>query len=446
MKDGAMMSATVAEATRSDSATVGHETQRAASRIETGAGALSAAEVAACRADFPILSEKNARGLPIAYLDNAATTQKPRSVLDTLAHYYEHDNANVHRGVHLLAERATTAYEASRKRIARFINAASEREIIFVRGATEGINLVAASLGRILKPGDEVIVSTMEHHANIVPWQFLRDQLGVVLKVVPIDERGVMDLDALDGLLTERTRLVSIGHVSNALGTINPVRRVIDTAHAAGAAVLLDGAQAIPHMDVDVQALDCDFYVFSGHKMFGPTGIGILYGKEAWLERLPPYQGGGDMIEHVSFERTTFNELPYKFEAGTPHVAGAIGLAAAADYLDGVGRGRIAAYEQRLLDHAHRRLAEIPGLRIIGQAAEKAAVVSFVLDDVHAYDMGVILDQQGIAVRTGHHCAMPVMEYFGLPATTRASMAFYNTTDEIDRLADALTMARTLLA
>jgi cysteine desulfurase / selenocysteine lyase len=395
-------------------------------------------DVKRIRKDFPILHQE-VHGKPLVYLDSAATAQKPQVVIDALVGYYTADNANVHRGVHRLSERATEAYEGARGRIQRFLNAAHSREIVFVRGTTEGINLVAQTYGRrAVGQGDEVVITALEHHSNIVPWQMLCEEKGAVLRVVPIDDAGEVDLPAYERLLGERTRLVAVAHVSNALGTIVPVRPMIDAAHRRGIPVLIDGAQAAPHMPVDVQALDCDFYTFSGHKTCGPTGIGVLYGKTALLEQMPPFQGGGDMIKSVSFEKTVYNDLPYKFEAGTPHIAGAIGLGAALEYLEGLGLDRIAAYEHELLVYATERLARIPGLRLIGTAREKAGVLSFVVDGIHAHDVGTILDREGIAVRTGHHCAMPVMTRFGLAATARASLAFYNTREEIDALAGAL--------
>jgi cysteine desulfurase / selenocysteine lyase len=402
-------------------------------------------DVERVRGDFPILDQQ-VHGYPLAYLDNAATTQKPRAVLETLDYYYRHDNANVHRGVHALAERATGDYEAARESVRRFINARSTREIVFVRGTTEAINLVASSFGQGLREGDEIILTEMEHHANIVPWQLLRERTGIVLRVVPITPAGELDLDALPGLFSARTRLLAMIHVSNALGTINPVEHVIAAAREHGVPVLLDGAQAVPHLRVDVQALDCDFYAFSGHKLFGPTGIGVLYGRESRLDAMPPYQGGGEMIRTVSFEKTTFAGLPHRFEAGTPDIAGAIGLGRAIEYLEGMDWASAMAYESRLLDYATESLGAVPGLRIIGQARDKVPLVSFVMDDVHPHDMGTILDHRGLAVRAGHHCAMPVMTCYRLPATSRASMAFYNTFDEIDRLVEALRYARELLA
>ena len=394
------------------------------------------------RKDFPALHQE-VHGKPLVYLDSAATSQKPQVVIDTLVDYYARDNANVHRGVHRLSERATEAYEAARGAIQRHLNAASSREIVFVRQATEGINLVAASFGRaFVGAGDEVVISAIEHHANIVPWQMLCEEKGAVLRVIPVDDRGDLIMEAYARLLGPRTRLVAVTQVSNALGTVTPIKEIIDLAHRQNVPVLVDGAQAVPHQRVDVQALGCDFYVFSGHKAFGPTGIGVLYGREAWLERMPPYQGGGDMIKVVTFERTIYNELPYKFEAGTPHIAGAIGLAAALDYIAGLGLDRMADYEHELLDHGTALLSAIPGVRLVGTARVKAAVLSFVLDGVHAHDLGTILDHQGVAIRAGHHCAMPVMARFGVPATARASLAFYNTRAELHVLAEAIDQAR----
>ncbi|WP_373053321.1 aminotransferase class V-fold PLP-dependent enzyme [Thioalkalivibrio sp.] len=402
-------------------------------------------DVERVRRDFPVLGQQ-VHGHPLAYLDNAATTQKPQTVVEALDHYYHHDNSNVHRGVHALAERATRDFEGARESVRRFINARSTREIVFLRGTTEAINLVASSFGQGLREGDEVILTAMEHHANIVPWQLLRERTGIVLRVVPITPSGELDLDALPGLFGPRTRLLALTHASNALGTINPVEAIIKAAHEHEVPVLLDGAQAVPHLRVDVQALDCDFYAFSGHKLFGPTGIGVLYGRERLLEAMPPYQGGGEMIRTVSFEKTTFAGLPHRFEAGTPDIAGAIGLGRAIEYLESLDWEGAMAHEARLLDHATERLQAVPGLRIIGQAHEKVPLVSFVMDDVHPHDMGTILDHRGLAVRAGHHCAMPVMTFYQVPATSRASMAFYNTFDEIDRLAEALRYAREMLA
>jgi cysteine desulfurase/selenocysteine lyase len=396
------------------------------------------------RADFPILAQQ-VHGKPLAYLDNAATTQKPNVVIEVIGRFYRETNANIHRGVHALAERATSEFEAARDAVRRFLNARSSDEIVFVRGATEAINLVAMSYGARFRQGDEVILSAMEHHANIVPWQLLRERTGIVLKVIPMDERGVLQIDQLPALITPRTRLVAVTHVSNALGTINPVAEIVAIAHTHGVPVLVDGAQAVPHLVVDVQALDVDFYVFSGHKLFGPTGIGALYGKRALLESMPPWQGGGDMIRTVSFAESTFAPPPQRFEAGTPDIAGAVGLKAALDYLAGLDRTAAARYEAALLDYATERLAAIPGLRIIGTAPEKAAVVSFVIDGIHPHDLGTIVDRYGVAIRVGHHCAMPVMTAFGVPATARASFAFYNTLAEVDQLVEALEAARRLL-
>jgi cysteine desulfurase/selenocysteine lyase len=390
------------------------------------------------REDFPILHQE-VHGRPLVYLDNAATSQKPRQVIAALDHYYETDNSNIHRGVHTLSERATAAYEGARDKIKNFLNAGDRREIVFVRGATEAINLVAQSYARPrLKPGDEILITEMEHHSNIVPWQMLCEQTGAVLKVVPIDESGELLIDEFYRLLSVRTRLASVVHVSNALGTINPVEEIIEAAHAQRVPVLLDGAQAVPHVAVDVRALDCDFYVFSGHKLYAPTGIGALYGKAALLEAMPPYQGGGDMIRSVTFAKTEYNALPYKFEAGTPHIAGGIGLGAAIDYVSKIGLDAIAAWEDDLLRYATARAREIPGLRIIGTARHKTGILSFVLDGVHPHDIGTILDHEGVAIRTGHHCAMPVMEHFAVPATARASLALYNTRNDVDRLIAAV--------
>ena len=402
-------------------------------------------DVAAIRRDFPVLA-REVRGRPLSYLDNAASSQRPRAVLEAMTRYYETSHANVHRGVHTLSQEATDAFEGAREKVRRFVNARSTREILFVRGTTEAINLVAQSYGRPrLGPGDEVLITWLEHHANIVPWQLLCEQTGATLKVAPITERGEVDFDAWAALLSPRTRIVALAHVSNALGTVVPVQRFIRAARERGVPVLLDGAQAVPHMKVDVQALDCDFYAFSSHKMCGPTGIGVLYGREALLREMPPWQGGGDMILAVTFERTIYADLPWKFEAGTPAIAEAIGLGAAIDYLEALGMDRIAAAEHELLDYGTRRLAEVPGLRIVGTAAEKAAVISFTLERVHPHDLGTILDHEGVAIRTGHHCAMPVMEFFKVPATARASFAFYNVHAEIDRLVAALHVAREML-
>jgi cysteine desulfurase/selenocysteine lyase len=399
-------------------------------------------DVERVRKDFPIL-QLEVHGKPLVYLDSAATSQKPQVVLDALVSYYTTANANVHRGVHLLSEKATAEYEGARARIQRFLGAARTEEIVFVRGTTEGINLVAQSYGRrSVGPGDEIVITALEHHSNIVPWQMLCEERDAMLKVVPIDDDGQIDLEAYRRLLGPRTRLVAIAHVANALGTILPVKRMIDLAHGRGVPVLVDGAQAVSHLRVDVRDLGCDFYVFSGHKLFGPTGIGVLYGKAELLEQMPPWQGGGDMIKVVTFARTTYSDPPYRFEAGTPHIAGAIGLGAAVDYVETLGRDRIAAYEDELLVYGTRALAAVDGLRLIGTAREKASVLSFVMEGVHAHDVGTILDREGIAVRTGHHCAMPVMERFGVPATTRASLALYNTRAEIDALVQGLRRVR----
>jgi len=415
------------------------------SAVHAAAGEAPALDIAAIRRDFPVL-RRSVRGLPLAYLDNAASSQRPRAVIDAMSHYYENSHANVHRGVHTLSQEATDLFEGAREKVRRFINARSTKEVVFVRGTTEAINLVAQSYGRpAFGPGDEILISWLEHHANIVPWQMLCQQTGATLKVAPIRQSGEVDYDAFAALLSPRTKLVALAHVSNALGTVIPVHRFIAAARALGVPVLLDGAQAVPHMKVDVQALDCDFYAFSGHKMCGPTGIGVLYGRESLLTAMPPWQGGGDMILAVSFEKTVYNGLPYKFEAGTPDIAGAIGLGAAIDYLESLGMERIAAAEHALLVYANERLATIPGLRFVGTAPDKAAVVSFTIDHVHPHDLGTILDHEGVAIRTGHHCAMPVMEFFGLPATARASFAFYNTRAEIDRLVAALHSAREML-
>jgi len=400
---------------------------------------VSPLDVKRLREDFPILHQTVRDGRPLVYLDNAATTQKPRAVIDAIRRYYERDNANIHRGVHELSERATAAYEGARALVQRFIGASSPREIIFTRGTTEAINLVAQSFARPrVRPGDEILISTMEHHSNIVPWQMLCEQTGAVLRVVPIDDRGDLVMDELAARLSERTRLLALVHVSNALGTVNPVREIVALAHERGVPVLLDGAQAVAHARVDVRDLGCDFYAFSGHKLYGPTGIGVLYGRSELLEAMPPWQGGGDMIASVTFEKTTYNTLPYKFEAGTPHIAGGIGLGAAIEYVNAVGLDAIAAYEAELLDYATRGVSSVPGVRLIGTARRKSGVVSFVVNGVHAHDVGTILDQEGVAIRTGHHCAQPVMERFGVPATARASLALYNTRDDVDALVAAL--------
>jgi len=390
------------------------------------------------RKEFPILS-REVHGKPLVYLDNAATSQKPNVVIASERHYYEVLNANVHRGVHTLSQEATDAFEGARDTVRTFLNAAHREEIIFTRGATEAVNLVAHSWGRSnLKAGDEILVSEMEHHANIVPWQMLCEVTGAVLKVIPIDDRGALVEGAAQAMMNSKTRLVGITQVSNALGTVNPVADMIRAAHAVGAVVLVDGAQAVPHLAVDVQALDCDFYVFSGHKLYAPTGIGVLYGKRELLEKMPPYQGGGDMIAHVTFKKTTYNQLPYKFEAGTPHIAGVVGLGAAIEFVESVGLDNIAAHEDRLLTYATQQAEAFEGLRIIGTAPGKASILSFTLKGVHPHDIGPILDSAGVAIRTGHHCAMPVMDHFSVMATARASFAFYNTLEEVDALFVAL--------
>lgn len=419
---------------------------RAANETLTKVPARQAFDALRLRADFPALAQQ-AHGKPLIYLDNAATTQKPRAVIDALLHYYTYDNANVHRAVHTLSERATLAYEGARSKVRQFINAKSDREIVFVRGATEGINLVAASWGRAnVRAGDEILITAMEHHSNIVPWQLLCEQVGARLRVVPITDAGELVMDEFERLINERTRLVGAVHCSNALGTINPVERIIAKAHAVGAVVLLDGAQAVPHMPVDVQSLDCDFYVFSGHKLYGPTGIGVLYGKERLLDAMPPYQGGGDMIKTVSFEKSTYNDLPYKFEAGTPHIAGAVGLGAAADYVTAIGLDAIAAHEQHLLQHATQAMGAIPGVRLIGTAKHKAGILGFTLEGVHPHDIGTVLDHEGVAIRAGHHCAMPVMKRFELPATARASFGLYNTHEDIDVLVRGIRRVQEMFA
>lgn len=397
------------------------------------------------RKDFPILHQQ-VHGKPLVYLDNAATTQKPEAVIQAIVDYYRHDNSNVHRGAHALAERATEKFEQARVKVAQLINAAEPREIIWTRGTSESINLVAASWGRsALKPGDRILVSAMEHHSNIVPWQMIAAQMGATVEPIPVDSTGTLDLDALQQMLDERVRMVACGHVSNALGTVNPVERIVQLAHQAGALCLIDGAQAMSHMRVDVQALDCDFYVFSAHKMFGPTGVGVLYGKAALLEAMPPYQGGGEMIESVSFAGTTYNQLPYKFEAGTPDIAGVIALGAAVDYLQGINRDAAEAHERDLLEYAEARVRELPGITLVGTAAQRAGVLSFLIDGTHPHDVGMLLDQQGVAVRTGNHCAQPIMDQLGIPGTIRASFCFYNTRADIDRLVEALVKAKQFL-
>jgi cysteine desulfurase/selenocysteine lyase len=397
------------------------------------------------RADFPILSEP-IHGHPLVYLDNAATSQKPEAVIEAIAHYYRADNANIHRGVHLLSQRATDEYEGTRAAVQRFIHARSTSEIVFVRGTTEAINLVAQTYGRQhMGRGDEVLITAMEHHSNIVPWQMLCEEKGAKLRVAPMNDRGELLLDEYEKLIGPSTRIAAIAHVSNALGTINPVKEMIRMAHARGVPVLVDGAQAVPHLRVDVQDLDCDFYAFSAHKMYGPTGIGVLYGKSELLDAMPPWQGGGDMISSVTFEKTTYNKLPHKFEAGTPDIAGVIGLGAALSYMETVGIDAIGAHEHELLQYGTKRLEATPGVRLIGIADKKASVLSFVLENIHPHDIGTILDQEGIAVRTGHHCAQPVMDFFCIPATVRASLALYNTKDEIDALVAGIERVKEML-
>lgn len=390
-------------------------------------------DVEEIRKDFPILS-RTVNGKPLVYLDNAATTQKPKSVIDNIAHFYNFENANIHRGLHFLSELATESYEKARLKVKEFLNAMSVSEIVFVRGTTEAINLVSATMCRsgFLKEGDEVIISHMEHHANIVPWQLICKRKNINLKVIPITEEGELDIDEYKNLFTEKTKLVSVVHISNSLGTVNPVKELIEIAHQNNIPVMLDGAQAVPHIPIDVQKLDCDFYAFSGHKLFGPTGIGVLYGKTKYLDKLPPYQGGGDMIRTVTFEETTFDDLPQKFEAGTPNIAGGIGLGAAIDYITQFNREELKNHEDNLLNYTTKKLREIEGVKIIGTAKEKASVISFVVDGIHPYDIGTIIDTHGVAIRTGHHCCQPVMNRFNLPATARASLAFYNTIEEID--------------
>ena len=395
-------------------------------------------DVEKVRADFPTLAQK-VNGKPLIYLDNAATAQKPVKVIETLDTYYREYNSNIHRGVHTLSQKATTAYEAARDKVKNFINAESNKEIIFVRGATEAINLVTQSFGRsTLTADDEILITEMEHHSNIVPWQILCEQTGAKLKYIPINDEGELILDELDKLLSENTRIVSVVHISNALGTINPIETIIKKAHAVGAKILIDGAQAVPHTRVDVTKLDCDFYVFSGHKLFGPTGIGVLYGKQALLEAMPPYQGGGDMIRTVSMEKSTYNNLPHKFEAGTPHIAGVIGLGAAIDYVNDIGLDNIANYENELLDYATRQANSVEGITLVGTAKQKTSILSFTLKGIHPHDVGTILDGEGIAIRAGHHCTMPIMERFSIPATARASFSFYNTCEEVDALFHAI--------
>jgi cysteine desulfurase / selenocysteine lyase len=401
-------------------------------------------DVQRVREDFPILRQR-IRGKRLVYLDNAATSQKPQAVIDAITRFYTVENANIHRGVHYLSERATAAYDQVREKIACFLNARSSREVLFTRGTTDGINLVAQSYARtFLKAGDEILITGMEHHSNIVPWQLVCEQTGAVLRAAPITDAGELDIEAFERLLNDRTRFVAVVHLSNALGTINPIKRVIELAHARGIPVLVDGAQSAPHLRVDVQELDCDFFAFSGHKLYGPTGVGVLYGRESLLDRMPPYQGGGDMIATVTIERSTWAPLPAKFEAGTPMIAQVMGLGAALDYVSGLGLEAIAAWEHDLLAYATERVSSISGIRIIGTAREKASVLSFVLDGVHPHDVGTVLDDEGIAIRAGHHCAQPVMRYFGLPATARASFAFYNTREEADFLAESLVQVKRL--
>lgn len=400
-------------------------------------------DVSLIRADFPILSQTTRRGHPLVYLDNAATTQKPRSVIEAVTRFYTSENANIHRGVYQLSEEATAAFDGVRRRVARFLGAASPSEIVFTRGTTESINLVAQSWARsVLRPGDEVLVTGMEHHSNLVPWQLVCQQTGATLRAIPITDRGELDLEGLDGLLGRRTRLLAVGHVSNALGTVNPVRRLAERAHAVGAVVLVDGAQSVPHLPVDVVELGCDFFACSGHKLYGPTGVGVLYGRAELLDAMPPWQGGGEMIEQVTLERSTWAAPPARFEAGTPPIAQVIGLGAAIEYVESVGLDRIGAWESELLRLATERIGDIPGVRLVGTAPEKAAVLSFLMEGVHPHDLGTVLDDEGVAVRAGHHCAQPVMMRFGIPATVRASFAFYNTPDEIEVLAQGVARAR----
>ena len=415
-------------------------------RRAAGAPSPAVLDVEKVRKDFPILHQE-VRGKPLVYLDSAATAQKPRAVIDAISRYYLEDNANVHRGVHLLSERATEAYEGAREKVRRFIGAAHAHEIVFLRGTTEAINLVAQTYGRSrVSQGDEILLTILEHHSNIVPWQMLCEEKGAALRVAPMDDEGQLRLDELEKLIGPRTRLVALGHVSNALGTIHPVREIVALAHRRGVPVLLDGAQAAPHLAIDVQQIGCDFYAFSGHKLFGPTGIGVLYGKSELLEEMRPWQGGGDMISSVSFEKTTWNKLPHKFEAGTPDIAGAIGLGAAIDYVSGVGLDKIAAHEHELLGYATEALRTVPGLRLFGTAKQKAAVLSFLLGDVHPHDVGTVLDREGVAIRTGHHCAQPLMRRLGVAATARASLAFYNRREDVDALVKALHKVREVFA
>lgn len=402
-------------------------------------------DVEAIRKDFPILSRK-VNGYPLVYFDNAATSQTPKQVIDTIVDYYSRYNANIHRGVHTLSQEATDAYEQARITIQKHFNAAKAHEIIYTAGTTNAINLVANGFSALLKKGDEIIVSALEHHSNIVPWQMLCERTGAILKVIPMDEQGTLKMEEYEALLSEKTKLVFVNHVSNALGTVNPIREIIQKAHAVDAAVLIDGAQAAPHIKADVQELDADFYVVSAHKMCGPTGVGVLYGKEEWLKKLPPYQGGGEMIATVTFEKTTYADLPHKFEAGTPNICGGIAFAAALDYMNAIGFEKIAAYEQELLQYATEKLQKIEGLRIYGISEEKTAVISFNIGDIHPYDIGTIIDKLGIAVRTGHHCAQPIMDYYKIPGTVRASFAFYNTKEEIDAFVEAVKRAKNMLS
>jgi cysteine desulfurase / selenocysteine lyase len=412
----------------------------------SGTRVASMFDVQRIRRDFPILNQK-IHGKPLVYLDNAATTQKPQSVIDAMVRSYAEDNANIHRGVHLLSERATRAYEEARVKVQKFLNAADLREVIFVRGTTEGINLVAQTFGRAnIGRGDEVLITEMEHHSNIVPWQLICEEKGAQLKVIPITDEGELRIDLVDSLLTERTKIVAVVHVSNSLGTINPIQAIVEKAHARGIPVLVDGAQAVAHMPVDVQALGCDFYAMSGHKLFGPTGIGVLWGRLPLLETMPPYQGGGDMISAVSFKKTTYNVVPNKFEAGTPNIAGSVGLGAAIDYLSSLDFAAVQAYEDDLLAYGTTALAAVPGIRMVGTASKKASILSFVMEDVHPHDIGTILDQEGVAIRTGHHCTQPLMERMCVPATARASLALYNTKEEIDALVGALARVREIFA
>lgn len=403
-------------------------------------------DIESLREDFPILQQK-VNGKPLVYLDSAASSQRPQSVIDAMVHHEEHDHANVHRGVHRLSQRSTEAFEGARSKIRSALNARSDAEIIFTRGTTESINLVASSLGQmLLEPGDEIVVSQMEHHSNIVPWQLICQRTGAQVIPAPITSAGEIDRAKFSACLNKNTKIVALGHVSNALGTINPLRELIDEAHAVGALVSVDGAQAAPHLNIDVQSLDCDFYSLSGHKMYAPTGIGVLYGKQALLEKMPPYQGGGEMILTVSFEEITYNALPHKFEAGTPNITGAVGLGAAFDYLSAIDFDALAAHEHALLEHATTELLKLPGSKVVGTAAKKASVMSFVFDNIHAHDLGTIVDQEGIAIRTGHHCAMPIMDFFGVPATARASFALYNNHDDVEKLMFGLRRALEIFA